>query len=144
MDQLLLERQKTTSTSRRLFFNRMRRESSTINAEDIKGPLGLNTLFEPAQPAIVDLVFVHGLGGGSQSTWTKSNDPSLYWPKQWLPQDNAFRDARIHSFGYNANWDKGSTLNIYDFAKSFLGSIRDCPHIPRRSTVCSLFSRLEC
>lgn len=138
MDKPSLERRKTT-IPQRLFFTRWRRKGGTY--KDIKGPLGLNTLFEPTQPAIADLVFVHGLGGGSQSTWTKSNDPSLYWPKQWLPQDNAFRDVRIHSFGYNANWDKGSTLNIYDFAKSFLGSIQDCPRIPRGSTVWKLRSR---
>lgn len=137
MESISLERTASTAstaTSRRSLLSRIRRESSTPSAEETKGPVGLNTLSDPAGPVIADLVFVHGLGGGSQKTWTKSNDPSLFWPKEWLPQDHAFYDVRIHSFGYNANWDRGSTLNIYDFAKSLLGSIQDCPSIPRDST----------
>src|SRR5271168_2179697 len=113
------ERQKTpASTSSRSFLARTLRRrgtSSTESNEDEKGPYGLNTLFEPLESAIADLVFVHGLGGGSRSTWTKSLDPSLYWPQEWLPQDPGFKDVRIHSFGYNSNWKKESILNIYDF-----------------------------
>ena len=102
---------------------------------DMKGPIGLNTLFSPAEDAIADLVFVHGLGGGSRSTWTKSSNPELYWPQAWLPMDDGFQGVRIHSFGYNSNWDKESTLNIHDFAKALLGSLQDCPSISRSSTV---------
>lgn len=112
-----------------------RNGSSGEPATDPKGPLGLNTLYEPHEPAVADLVFVHGLGGGSRSTWTKSADPSLYWIQEWLPNDPGFRDVRIHSFGYNSDWDKVSILNLHDFAKSLLGSIQDCPSIPRNSAV---------
>lgn len=98
-----------------------------------KGPLGLTTLFEPPSSAIADLIFVHGLGGGSRSTWTKSSDPALFWPQEWLPQDAEFQDVRIHTFGYDSNWLKESNLNIHDFAKSLLGSIHDCPRIPKGS-----------
>lgn len=48
----------------------------------------------------------------------------------WLPADTAFRDERSHSFGYNSNWDKSSTLRIHEFARALLGSILDCPVIP--------------
>ncbi len=113
------------------------------SSDDIKGPLGLNTLFEPLDSAVADLVFVHGLGGGSRSTWTKSSDTSLYWPQEWLPQDAGFRDVRIHSFGYNSNWEKESTLNIHDFAKSLLGSLQDCPAIPRGSSVRALYYKVN-
>ncbi len=125
----------TASIPSRSFLSRTltRREGSSDLSD--KGPLGLNTLFESLEPAVADLVFVHGLGGGSYSTWTKSMEPSLFWPKEWLPHDTGFKDTRIHSFGYNANWDKKSTLNIHDFAKSLLGSIQDCPAIPRGSDV---------
>lgn len=102
---------------------------------DTKGPFGLNTIFCPTVDAVVDLVFVHGLGGGSRSTWTKSANPELYWPQTWLPEDESFRGARIHSFGYDSNWNKESSLNIHDFAKALLGSIKDCPSIPVGSTV---------
>lgn len=113
--------------------------NSDVLPDDSKGRFGLTTLFSPAESVIADLVFVHGLGGGSRSTWTKSSDSSLFWPQEWLPQDSAFQDVRIHSFGYNSNWDKESTLNIHDFAKSLLGSIQDCPTIPRESSVGTAF-----
>lgn len=133
-----MERSKTfANSSGRNFLSRTltRRDAGDQSSEDGKGPFGLNTLFDPENPAIADLVFVHGLGGGSKSTWTKSNNPSLYWPKEWLPQDPAFQDVRIHSFGYNSNWTDESILNVHDFAKALLGSIQDCPLIPRNTNV---------
>ena len=122
----------------RSFFSRAltRRSGDVDSSEKTKGSHGLNNLYKPfSGSAIADLVFVHGLGGGSRSTWTKSGDPALYWPKEWLPEDDAFQDVRIHSFGYDSDWTKGSTLGIQDFAKTLLGSILDCPHIPRGSKV---------
>lgn len=112
-----------------------RDDSGNFDSEYSKGPFGLNTLSEPPEPVVADLVFVHGLGGGSRSTWTKSLDPSLFWPEKWLPQDEGFKDVRIHTFGYNSNWGKESILNIHDFAKALLGSIHDCPAIPQGSKV---------
>ncbi|KAA6412809.1 MAG: hypothetical protein FRX48_03801 [Lasallia pustulata] len=130
-----VERAKSTSSnSGRSFFTRnLIRDNSDLASDNTKGPLGLTTLFAPGGRPIADLVFVHGLGGGSRSTWTKSQDSSLFWPQEWLPQDEGFKDVRIHSFGYNSNWEKESTLNIHDFAKSLLGSIKDCPAIPQES-----------
>ena len=124
---------RTGSLLSRTFTSRTRRSPSREPAEDVKGPLGLTTLYDPAEPAITDLVFVHGLGGGSRSTWAK--DADSFWPQDWLPEDDAFQQVRIHTFGYNSSWDKSSTLNIHDFAKSLLGSLYDCPQIPRGSTV---------
>jgi hypothetical protein len=112
-----------------------RDDNSNLDSEDSKGPFGLNTLSQPPEPVVADLVFVHGLGGGSRSTWTKSLNPSLCWPEKWLPQDERFKDVRIHTFGYSSNVGKESTLNIHDFAKALLGSIYDCPAIPRGSKV---------
>ncbi len=136
MDQLGSQKS-TASSSNRSFLSRAltRRQECSDAPKDLKGPLGLNTLYKPPSTAITDLVLVHGLGGGSQSTWTRSGDATLYWPQTWLPHDNGFRDVRIHSFGYNSNWETESTLNIHDFAKSLLGSILDCPAIPRDSNV---------
>lgn len=138
----ITERQETTlpiSSRFSLYPRRPRRESDNEAADnDIKGPLGLNTLYNPPDPAIADLIFIHGLGGGSRSTWSKNHDPNLYWPQEWLPKDAGFRDVRIHSFGYSSNWGKQSTLTIYDFAKSLLGEIHDCPVMPRDSNVRSL------
>lgn len=99
---------------------------------DLKGPLGLNLLHAPSQP-LVDLIFVHGLGGGSRKTWSKTSDPYHYWPKEWLPRDPAFQNVRVYSFGYVADWSemKNSVLNINDFAHSLLGQIKDNPEIRR-------------
>lgn len=112
-----------------------RRDNDGESSAHLKGPLGLSTLYQPANSVTADLIFVHGLGGGSRSTWTKSGDPSLYWPQRWLPQDPGFQDVRIHSFGYDSNLDKESTLNLHDFAKSLLGTIHDCPAISTDSNV---------
>ena len=104
-------------------------------SSDRKGPIGLTTLFIPTEAVIADLIFVHGLGGGSRSTWTYSDDASLYWPAEWLPKHTAFLDVRIHTFGYDANWDKQSVLTLHDFARSLIGAIHDCPHIPKTTEV---------
>jgi len=70
-----------------------------------------------------------------RKTWTKDGDPELFWPQQWLSRDHDFRDVRIHTFGYDANWDKESILNIHDFAKDLLGWLKDSPTIPREDDV---------
>ncbi|KAJ8122027.1 hypothetical protein ONZ43_g1672 [Nemania bipapillata] len=110
----------------------------SINEEvDEKGPLGLTTLHEPHEATPdVDIIFVHGLGGGSRKTWAKTVDPLHFWPKEWLPKDVDFRDVRIHSFGYNADWieRRRSILNIHDFAQSLLGEIKNNPSIRRGNT----------
>lgn len=127
-----------STTATRSFLTRpfvKRSGGDSLEAQFPKGPLGLTTLVEPSCEAIADLIFVHGLGGGSRSTWTKSSDESLFWPQEWLRTDPAFLDVRIHSFGYNSNLGKQSVLNIHDFARALLGSLLDCPTIPRASTV---------
>ncbi|KAL8358944.1 hypothetical protein RB601_008177 [Gaeumannomyces tritici] len=94
-----------------------------------KGPLGLTTLHEPpGGTAIADIVFVHGLNGGSQSTWSKGNVSSLYWPREWLPNDPAFEDVRIHAFGYPAGLGK-AILGVEDFARTLLAEVKDSPSI---------------
>lgn len=106
--------------------------------EDTKGPLGLTTLYEPIiddTTVFADVIFVHGLNGGSQSTWSKGNNSALFWPKEWLTTDDAFRDVRIHTFGYPALVKNQSALNIHDFARSLLAAIKDSPVINKDTTV---------
>jgi hypothetical protein len=147
MDQVSqLDRRKTAaSTSGRSFFTRTTafRKGSDTGLENDKGPLGLTTIYNPLEKAIADIIFVHGLGGGSRKTWSKNEDPALFWPQEWLPQDPGFRDVRIHTFGYDSNWDKESILNIHDFAKSLLEWIKDCPAIPRDANVGSPYLQLQ-
>lgn len=121
-----------TKPSKTFFGNIIRRDTkiSKIESNDsAKGNYGLTTLYTPSgQEPVADLIFVHGLNGGSQSTWTKG-DESTFWPKAWLPRDDAFKTARIHTFGYHSGLSKESVLNIQDFARSFLGAISDAPSI---------------
>lgn len=85
-------------------------------------PLGLNVIYEPDDPPTIDIIFVHGLGGTSQQTWSKNKDPALFWPKEWLPFERNISTARVLSFGYNAHFAaSGSNIfNISDFATELL------------------------
>ena len=96
--------------------------------DDPKGPLGLTLLHSPPDP-LIELVFVHGLGGGSRKTWSKTSFVAHYWPQEWIPKDPAFKDVRIHSFGYDSDWAKGkeNCLNIHHFGKSLLGELSISP-----------------
>jgi len=97
---------------------------------DARGPLGFSLLYSPLDP-VVDFIFVHGLGGGSRKTWSKSTSGSSYWPQEWLPRDPAFKDVRIHTFGYDSDWVKGkeSCLNIHHFGKSLLCEMSTSPYL---------------
>lgn len=90
-------------------------------------PLGLSVLWNPELNRTLDIVLVHGLGGTSQSTWSKNHDPEYFWPRLWLPSEPVIRSARILSFGYDADWrSTGSKtqLNITDFAKELLFAMK--------------------
>ncbi|ETS86626.1 hypothetical protein PFICI_00454 [Pestalotiopsis fici W106-1] len=99
-------------------------------ATDPRGSLGLNLLHSPSQPAI-DFIFVHGLGGGSRKTWSKTTSMKHFWPQEWLPKDPAFQDVRIYSYGYDSDWARGkeNILNIHHIGKSFLGELETTPHL---------------
>ena len=90
-----------------------------------KGALGLNLLYDPPSP-VVDFVFVHGLGGGSRKTWSKSDSLDHFWPGEWLPHDPGFQNVRIHSFGYNSDWasTQDDVSNIQDFALGLLNAVK--------------------
>lgn len=103
--------------------------------DDPKGPIGLTTLYEPTGEAALDLIFIHGLNGGSRSTWTKGEGPTYFWPQEWLPKDEAFQDVRIHTFGYDSGFGRDSTLNVYDFSRSLLYSIKDAPNVSNHPDV---------
>ena len=83
-------------------------------------------LYAPQRSPEVDLIFVHGLGGGSIRTWCKNHNRSLCWPREWLPRDLGLDKVRVSTFGYNAAiLSKSKTkANISDFAKSLLAAIK--------------------
>ncbi|KAL8992519.1 MAG: hypothetical protein Q9169_007042 [Polycauliona sp. 2 TL-2023] len=100
---------------------RHRRERS---AERHADPLGLSVLYEPEEgEPTVDIIFVHGLGGTSQKTWSRNRDTQFFWPQRWLPLEPGFEPTRILSFGYNAHFassGRENVLDIADFAKDLL------------------------
>jgi pimeloyl-ACP methyl ester carboxylesterase len=112
------------------------RTNNDPESPDRTGPLGLTTVYRPVADAVADIIFVHGLGGGSHKTWTKNADPALFWPKEWLPKDTEFQNIRIHTFGYDSDWDKPSVLGIRDFATNLLQWITDLPEIASDTEVC--------
>lgn len=73
---------------------------------------------------ILDLIFVHGLGGTSKGTWSWERDPVNFWPP-WLGGDIELSKTRIFTFGYNASFSgQYTTFNILDFAKDLLFRIK--------------------
>lgn len=97
--------------------------SDTISQD----PLGLKVIHRPPGDRKVDIVFIHGLGGTSRMTWSKNHNPEFFWPLKLLPFEPDINEARILTFGYNANFLPGSgksKMSILDFAKDLLYDLR--------------------
>ncbi|KAJ1327037.1 protein SERAC1 [Microdochium nivale] len=96
--------------------------------EDNKGPLGLRLLYAPAL-ALVDIIFVHGLNGGSVESWCVAGDRETFWPLEWLPQEPGFQYARIHTFGYATGLADAQTndLDLDDLGRSLLNDLVTSP-----------------
>ncbi|KAH6631000.1 hypothetical protein B0J18DRAFT_117751 [Chaetomium sp. MPI-SDFR-AT-0129] len=123
------------NTSLAFIQNKLRRLSgsssggSILSTVDVKGPLGLNLLHEPSEPRI-DFIFVHGLFGGSRKTWSYSQEPGMFWPKEWLPNEVGFGHVRLHSYGYNSDGSRReSSLTVHDFAQALLADIHNSPEL---------------
>ncbi|KAK4214235.1 hypothetical protein QBC37DRAFT_440338 [Rhypophila decipiens] len=81
--------------------------------------LGLSTVHSHPEP-VVDIIFVHGLGGKSRRTWSWQYDPQKFWPL-WLAEEVQLSKTRIFTFGYNADIAGQTTpSNILDFARQLL------------------------
>lgn len=50
--------------------------------------------------AILDVVFVHGLGGDKRETWQSDKDAESFWPA-WLSED--IPGIAVHTLGYDAS-----------------------------------------
>ncbi|KAI1120345.1 Alpha/Beta hydrolase protein [Nemania abortiva] len=89
----------------------------------IKPNCGIKVLYEPHNP-IVDLVFVHGITGHRDHTWSadRNSDP---WPKLMLP--SRIPEARILTFGYDASvigfWRSISRNSIGDHSNNLLSAL---------------------
>ncbi|KAI1130691.1 hypothetical protein F5Y10DRAFT_106906 [Nemania abortiva] len=101
--------------------------------ELLKAPpsnLGLHQVYPDrrtkSNPSL-DVVFVHGLGGDSFSTWTGSNG---LWIRDLLPKSPFYEDARIFTFGYDARaflrpFSKSTRGRTFTFAEALLSDLRD-------------------
>lgn len=89
--------------------------------------LGLNIVHDCSDP-LVDLIFVHGLGGAPVKTWSWQRDPQNCW-LPWLGKEAEIGSCRIFTFGYNADFPGQHTrLNILDFAKELLFGLKTYSH----------------
>jgi hypothetical protein len=85
---------------------------------------GIHVLYEPAPPVVtsVDIVALHGLGGGCYSTWAADN--GCVWLRDLLKEDA--NTARIMTYGYDAGiWKKAPEDAPYKFGRNFLGALDD-------------------
>ena len=87
---------------------------------------GIETRYSPTPNGdpVADIVFVHGLTGSVDSTWTSQKD-DIHWPSQLLCQD--ITDVRISTFGYDADvvglWNPVSQNRLRNHAENLLGSL---------------------
>ncbi|KAK7997445.1 hypothetical protein PG989_005485 [Apiospora arundinis] len=111
-------------------WTRRRQDRHDDSDSSSRGPDGLRLVHSSPEP-LIDIIFVHGLRGGSIKTWRKGNDPQFFWPQYWLPAERGFYHVNIHSFGYVSDWasTKSSILNVHDFGQSLLEGMRNSPYI---------------
>ncbi|KAK8197607.1 uncharacterized protein BKA78DRAFT_278390 [Phyllosticta capitalensis] len=102
-----------------------RRQASPTRIDEES--FGLHVVHQPQTSAPLDIIFVHGLGGHSQRTWSKHHDLARFWPGNWLPFDPELGKARILTFGYDANFsarNPKAATNVSTFAKELLSEMR--------------------
>lgn len=97
--------------------------SSVQTAQDAHFPSGIKVFYEPKDPD-VDIVFIHGLTGDRERTWTHPTN-GICWPRDILPQ--SLPGARILTFGYDAYVvrarDHVASIDIAHHANDFLNCL---------------------
>ena len=70
---------------------------------------------------MMDVVFIHGLGGDATETWT--NPDSVFWPEKWLAAD--LPRIRVHWSGLPTDPVKGNRMLLADHAGALLALLPD-------------------
>ncbi|KAI9715938.1 MAG: hypothetical protein M1828_000526 [Chrysothrix sp. TS-e1954] len=103
----------------------LKTESSSGQAQhdDDSESTGPRVLIEGQDPT-VDIVFLHGLTGKRDDTWTAS-DAKEPWPKLWLKED--LPQARVITYGYDADvmhlTKQAGLSSIREHAKSLISDL---------------------
>lgn len=88
-----------------------------IPSVDLRRALTIDTFFS--------IVFVHGLTGNRETTWTHKN--GVFWPEKHLAVD--LKEARIMTFGYDADvvkfWGMAGSNTLRDHGKSLAYAVAD-------------------
>ena|ERR1700693_2252420 len=70
--------------------------------------------------SVLDILFIHGLTGSPEDTWTSSSPEKEYWPK-WLCEN--FSSISVYTLGYPASvlesWAK-QEMNLHERANNML------------------------
>ena len=87
-------------------------------------PEGIKTWVDNPE-AVVDIVFVHGLTGDRERTWTHPDAKGIPWPMEFLPSH--LPDARILTYGYDAyvlrKHCPATKNRVSEHARDFLNAI---------------------
>ncbi|SPJ79156.1 uncharacterized protein FTOL_07547 [Fusarium torulosum] len=79
--------------------------------------------FPEEKQLVLDVVLVHGLNGHAQRSFTDSKT-QIYWPRDLLPSQ--VPNARVLTFGYNANSEKSSIgKDIFDISLQLINNLKD-------------------
>ena len=77
------------------------------------------------QKGHIDIVFVHGLGGSADGTWTHPKS-KLFWPDV-LHEQRGLERCRVLTFGYDSDWGNlfgpSTHLDISDFSVQLLNAL---------------------